>query len=69
MKAVRVEQTDAAIARQQCGKHVFAAMNQQARIDNCWKQCFLCGVLRLHSEGQWEKLVSQRLELAVGSQC
>jgi hypothetical protein len=39
MKAVRVEQIDVAIAKQQCSKHVFAAMNQQARIENCLKWC------------------------------
>jgi hypothetical protein len=56
-----VERIDAAIARQRRGKHVYAATNQQATIEDLLEAAFsMRSMPRLYSEDQREKSVGSR---------
>lgn len=64
-----MEQDEEAITKQEHGKHVSAPTDQHTTIeellvvvDSVWS------TVRLYSEAQWKKLVSQRLDLGGSSQ-
>jgi hypothetical protein len=66
LKAGIVEQEEADIARQRLGKHISAANNQQAKIQELLEAMFsVWSAPKLYSEYQLEELVSWRLQSAV----
>jgi ribosome-interacting GTPase 1 len=68
MKAVIVQQEEAATVRQHHDKYVSTAMNQHATVEELLEAVFsVQSLLRLYNENHLEKLVSQRLELVVSS--
>jgi hypothetical protein len=53
-----VEQVDAVVARQRCGKNLSAAMNEQATVEELLEAVFsMQSVPKPYSENQQEKLV------------
>jgi hypothetical protein len=64
----RIVVEQVAVARQQHGNHVSTAMNKHATTEELLEAVFFVwSVLMLYSKDQQVKLVSLRLELAVGS--
>jgi hypothetical protein len=40
-----------AVARQQNGKHIYAAINKHAKMNKCWKWCFLRSPCQGYKQG------------------